>query len=88
MLARENLHEGYFSEYSNCGNTEADFLMNEGPVDIAYMSVFYPYRGGIAQFNAALYRAFEELGHHQKAYTFTRQYPDMLFPGSSQFVTE
>jgi glycosyltransferase involved in cell wall biosynthesis len=62
--------------------------MNEGPLDIAYVSVFYPYRGGIAQFNAALYRAFEELGHHQRAYTFTRQYPGILFPGSSQFVTE
>ncbi len=62
--------------------------MIEDPLDIAYVSVFYPYRGGIAQFNAALYRAFEELGHHQKAYTFTRQYPDILFPGSSQFVTE
>jgi hypothetical protein len=62
--------------------------MNEGPLDIAYVSVFYPYRGGIAQFNASLYRAFEELGHHQRAYTFTRQYPGILFPGSSQFVTE
>lgn len=58
------------------------------PLNIAYLSVFYPYRGGIAQFNAALYRAFEELGHEQKAYTFTRQYPDFLFPGSSQFVNE
>jgi glycosyltransferase involved in cell wall biosynthesis len=62
--------------------------MIENPIDIAYVSVFYPYRGGIAQFNAALYRAFEELGHHQRAYTFTRQYPGILFPGSSQFVTE
>ncbi|MEY3689419.1 MAG: hypothetical protein RIT37_981 [Bacteroidota bacterium] len=62
--------------------------MSEQSLDIAYVSVFYPYRGGIAQFNAALYRAFEELGHHQKAFTFSRQYPDMLFPGSSQFVTE
>ncbi|MGA1434037.1 MAG: glycosyl transferase, partial [Candidatus Kapaibacteriota bacterium] len=58
------------------------------PLNIAYLSVFYPYRGGIAQFNAALYRAIEELGHQQKAYTFTRQYPDFLFPGSSQFVNE
>lgn len=58
------------------------------PLNIAYLSVFYPYRGGIAQFNAALYRAFEVLGHQQKAYTFTRQYPDFLFPGSSQFVNE
>lgn len=53
---------------------------------IAYLSTFYPYRGGIAQFNAALYRAFEKFADI-KAYTFTRQYPSFLFPGQTQFVT-
>lgn len=52
---------------------------------IAYLSTFYPYRGGIAQFNAALYRALEQ-SYQVKAFTFLRQYPDMLFPGTSQFV--
>ena len=52
---------------------------------IAYLSVFYPYRGGISQFNAALYRALEKK-HDVKAYTFKRQYPDFLFPGKTQFV--
>lgn len=54
---------------------------------IAYLSTFYPFRGGIAQFNASLYREFEK-NHDIKAYTFKRQYPDILFPGQSQFVTE
>lgn len=54
---------------------------------IAYLSTFYPYRGGIAQFNASLYREFEKLAEIQ-AYTFTRQYPAFLFPGQSQFVSE
>ena len=54
---------------------------------IAYLSSFYPLRGGIAQFNASLYRAFEA-GHEIKAYTFSRQYPDFLFPGKTQYVTE
>ncbi len=54
---------------------------------IALLSVFYPYRGGIAQFSAMLYRALEK-EHELKAYTFSRQYPNFLFPGSSQFVTE
>lgn len=54
---------------------------------IAYLSTFYPYRGGIAQFNASLYRALE-IQHQVKAYTFTRQYPDFLFPGKTQLVTE
>jgi glycosyltransferase involved in cell wall biosynthesis len=57
-------------------------------VNIAYLSTFYPFRGGIAQFNASLYRAFEHLGHNPHAFTFSRQYPDILFPGETQFVTE
>lgn len=52
---------------------------------IAYLSTFYPFRGGIAQFNAALYREFESK-YDTKAFTFLRQYPDLLFPGSSQYV--
>lgn len=53
---------------------------------IALFSAFYPYRGGIAQFSAQLYRALEK-DNEVKAYTFSRQYPNFLFPGSSQFVT-
>lgn len=53
---------------------------------IAILSCFYPYRGGISQFNAAL---FEELGKGSevKAFNFKRQYPDFLFPGKTQYVT-
>ena len=52
---------------------------------IALLSCFYPFRGGIAQFNAA---TLEELGkkHLVKAFNFTRQYPSFLFPGKSQTV--
>jgi len=52
---------------------------------IALLSVFFPYRGGIAQFSALLYRALENR-NEVKAYNFKRQYPNLLFPGSSQFV--
>jgi glycosyltransferase involved in cell wall biosynthesis len=53
---------------------------------IALLSVFYPYRGGIAQFGAMLFRALEK--HHEvRAYNFKKQYPNFLFPGSSQFVS-
>lgn len=53
---------------------------------IAILSCFYPYRGGIAQFNANL---LKELGreHTVRAFNFKRQYPDFLFPGRTQFVT-
>jgi len=56
-------------------------------MNIAYLSTFYPLRGGIAQFNASLYRAFEK-EHSVSAFTFCRQYPQFLFPGSSQYVTD
>lgn len=53
---------------------------------IAFLSTFYPFRGGIAQFNADLYA---ELGKSAevKAFTFTCQYPSFLFPGKTQYVT-
>ncbi|MGM9763726.1 MAG: glycosyltransferase [Candidatus Cryptobacteroides sp.] len=53
---------------------------------IALLSCFYPYRGGISQFNTCLY---EELGrgHVVKAFNFRRQYPEFLFPGKTQYVT-
>ncbi|MBI2968457.1 MAG: glycosyltransferase [Bacteroidetes bacterium] len=55
---------------------------------IVYLSTFYPFRGGIAQFNACLYRAFENAGHEVKAFTFTTQYPSLLFPGKTQMAGE
>ncbi len=55
---------------------------------IAYLSTFYPFRGGIAQFNALLYQSFEKQGNKVNAYTFTCQYPSILFPGKTQYVTE
>ena len=52
---------------------------------IAFLSTFYPYRGGIAQYNAALYRALEQ-NHQVRAFNFSLQFPSFLFPGSTQFV--
>lgn len=52
---------------------------------IAYLSTFYPYRGGIAQFNASLFRVLEQQATI-RAFTFTRQYPDLLFPGQTQLI--
>ena len=54
---------------------------------IAILSCFHPYRGGIAQFNADI---LKELGksHEVRAFNFTRQYPSILFPGKTQFVSE
>ena len=54
---------------------------------IAILSCFYPYRGGISQFNACLYEELSKV-HDVKAFNFSRQYPEILFPGKTQFVTE
>lgn len=53
---------------------------------IAILSSFYPLRGGISQFNASM---LEGLGkcHEVQAFSFSRQYPDFLFPGKTQYVT-
>lgn len=54
---------------------------------VAILSSFYPFRGGIAQFNASL---LGELGRlcSVKAFNFTLQYPGILFPGKTQYVTD
>lgn len=54
---------------------------------IAILSCFYPYRGGISQFNACLYGELSKK-HIVKAFNFKRQYPEFLFPGKTQFVTD
>ena len=53
---------------------------------IAILSCFYPYRGGISQFNACLYGELSK-EHIVKAFNFSRQYPEFLFPGKTQTVT-
>jgi len=52
---------------------------------ISVFSAFFPFRGGIAQFNA---RLVDELSkkHQVSTFTFKQQYPKFLFPGKTQFV--
>jgi glycosyltransferase involved in cell wall biosynthesis len=54
---------------------------------IAFLSPFYPYRGGIAQFSDSLFLSLQK-STEIKAFTFTRQYPGFLFPGKTQYVSE
>lgn len=53
---------------------------------VAILSCFYPFRGGIAQFNASLHQELSKTCT-VKAFNFTRQYPEILFPGKTQYVT-
>jgi len=54
-------------------------------LNIAFLSVFYPFRGGIAQFNNELLLSLRAHAKIQ-AYNFSRQYPKLLFPGKTQLV--
>ncbi|HPD65249.1 MAG TPA: glycosyltransferase [Bacteroidia bacterium] len=54
---------------------------------IAYLSTFYPFRGGITHFNQSLLAVLSK-NHDTQAFTFKRQYPELLFPGKTQYVTE
>ncbi|MEM9921400.1 MAG: glycosyltransferase [Bacteroidota bacterium] len=52
---------------------------------VAIIGTAYPYRGGIAAFSERLARALQQQGHEVVIYTFTLQYPDVLFPGKTQY---
>ena len=51
-----------------------------------FFSALPPFRGGIAQFSAATFNALAQK-INIKGYTFKQQYPNFLFPGSSQLDT-
>lgn len=45
----------------------------------------YPLRGGPAQFNENLCAELNKAGHNAQIISYSLQYPNFLFPGSSQF---
>ncbi len=54
---------------------------------IVLLSSFYPLRGGISQFNASLLEGLGKCHNSTLPITFSRQYPSLLFPGKTQYVT-
>jgi len=46
----------------------------------------YPYRGGPASFNDRLAQQFSSEGHDIEIFTFSLQYPKLLFPGKTQYT--
>ena len=46
----------------------------------------YPFRGGLAAYNERLAREFISLGMEASIETFTIQYPNILFPGKTQYA--
>ncbi len=46
----------------------------------------HPYRGGPASFNDRLAQEFSAEGHDVEVITFSLQYPELLFPGKTQYT--
>jgi glycosyltransferase involved in cell wall biosynthesis len=48
----------------------------------------YPLRGGLATFDQRLAREFIAEGYECQIYSFSLQYPEFLFPGTTQYSTD
>lgn len=48
----------------------------------------YPLRGGLSNFNERFCEELLKYGHDVTIYTFSLQYPSLLFPGKTQYSTE
>ncbi len=48
----------------------------------------HPLRGGLASFDERLARQFQHQGFDTTIYTFSLQYPNFLFPGTTQYSSE
>lgn len=57
------------------------------PLSVIIIGPAYPLRGGIADFDESLCRAFTEAGHSCEIVSFSLQYPGFLFPGKTQYDT-
>jgi len=53
-------------------------------MNVLLIGTAYPHRGGIAHFNALLFRTLQRRGHQVSMISFTRQYPSLFFPGKTQ----
>jgi len=48
----------------------------------------HPLRGGLATFNQRLAKEFIQSGNECSIYSFSLQYPSLLFPGKTQYTEE
>jgi glycosyltransferase involved in cell wall biosynthesis len=55
---------------------------------IIYIGSAHPLRGGLAAFNEHLSKKLQDLGHDVTLYSFSLQYPSILFPGKTQYTSE
>ncbi len=55
---------------------------------VVIVGTAFPLRGGIANYNERIARAYQQAGYEVKIFTFSLQYPSFLFPGTSQYSDE
>mgnify|MGYP003292650531 CR=1 FL=1 len=53
---------------------------------ITLLGPAHPYRGGLASIMQTMAREYQRRGHEVRIYTFTVQYPSLLFPGKTQYI--
>jgi glycosyltransferase involved in cell wall biosynthesis len=58
------------------------------PKKIIIIGPAHPLRGGLASYNERLAKEFQLQGHQVVIYTFSLQYPEFIFPGTTQYSTE
>ena len=58
------------------------------PMKIVLIGSAHPLRGGLATFNERLIREYRKNGADASIYTFSLQYPSILFPGKTQISSE
>ncbi|MDP1799901.1 MAG: glycosyl transferase family 1, partial [Bacteroidota bacterium] len=62
-------------------------MENKQHLKIFIVGPAYPLRGGPAQFNENLCAELNKAGHDSQIISYSLQYPNFLFPGSTQFET-
>jgi glycosyltransferase involved in cell wall biosynthesis len=63
-------------------------LSTSNPKKIIIIGPAHPLRGGLASYNERLAKEFQLQGHQVVIYTFSLQYPEFIFPGTTQYSTE
>jgi D-inositol-3-phosphate glycosyltransferase len=62
--------------------------MENPPGKVILIGPAHPLRGGLATYNERLAREYVKEGSDVSIYTFSLQYPSILFPGKTQYSTE
>lgn len=63
-------------------------MIDNQKVDVVILGSAHPLRGGLANYNHRLAKAYQDKGKVVKIITFSLQYPNFLFPGKTQYSEE